>query len=372
MASARKSKQTLKKILFLLSAFLSCFFANAQHGSFTIEGDISPLKNQLGVSADSLSMILYEGYDEDQPVEFQYLRFHFSGTLDSPYATMANLFLKNDVDGELLLVIPIIKEEGHIRVWCRELPGDDLYQVEVTGTPLNDAMTQRIGDYMNVNFEMLDLSRDTTLTYEEISPIVEGLLAKQDSLMRFWYRDSRETELAPMLAIQDFNGTNRYREGTAELAYLEKVFPGHPALRDLETVLGMMPGLEAGDSLPRLVLHDQNGAPVDLSELNREQYLLIDFWSSVSGQSMADFPALKKLPSQYLGKPLTIVSISTDLSRNVWVESLKKYKPAGIQLWDERLEASKALHLSTYPVRFLIDPEGVVIRKGNFTELAED
>jgi hypothetical protein len=355
-------------LLFLL-AFPEGVVAQ-DRSTFTIEGDLTPLKEEFGVADDSLSLAILSGFEEEEPVALDGLRFRYAGSATKTYPAMEYLFLRNESKrGELVAAIPFFREPGNVRIWCHPLPEEGFFRIEVTGTPTNDLVTQRKDDHSDLNYDMLALAQDSTLSYEELAPLIERMIARQDSLIRYWYRDSRDTDLAPVMAIQHYYSSNNYRELADELVYLRERFPGHSDLHDLETILLRMPGIQPGDTLPDAVLRDRDGRPVRLSELAGDHYLLIDPWATVNGASLSDFRRLRRLPKNYEGKPLVLVGISTDLSRKVWLRTLRRHRPTGIQLWDEHLEASRAFHLSTYPTRLLVGPEGVVIRKGNFTTL---
>ena len=341
----------------------------AQDRTITITGDLSPLKNQWNnIDGDSLTMIFFKDYEKTDTVSFLDYRFFYTGDVDSEYVTQAYLMV-NGPDGEQIMILPVFVEPGEVSVWVRELPEEEMFNIEVTGTPNNDLWSNRIARYVDLNYEMVDISRDSTYTNDEKMDVIYGMMEQQDSLIRNFYRDNRDSEIAPVLALQRYYRMNDFLELAAEIEYLRPRFEDHPDFHSLETTFWMMPGLQPGDTLPDVTLTDINGKKRTLKELVTDAYLLLDFWSSVSGPSMADFSALKKLPTHYNGKPLHRIGISTDLSRAVWLTSLKKQKPPGIQLWDDELNASRQFHLTTYPVRFLIAPEGTIIARGNFTSL---
>jgi hypothetical protein len=360
----------LKPILLLFLLTLAGIAAAQDRGAFTIEGDLTPLKEEFAVADDSLFMTILSGFEDEEPVALDGLRFRYAGSAGGIYPAMEYLFLKNESkQGEVVVVIPFFREPGNVRVWCHPLPEEGFFRIEVTGTPSNDLVTRRMDEYTDLNYDMLALAQDSTLTYEERSSLVDRLIERQDSLIRYWYRDSRDSDLGPVMAIQHYYSSNDYRELADELVYLRERFPGHPDLHDLETVLRRMPGIQPGDTLPDALLRDRDGRPVRLSELAGDHYLLIDPWATVNGTGLSDFRRLRRLPKSYEGKPLVLVGISTDLSREVWLGTLRRRRPAGIQWWDGHQEASRAFHLSTYPTRLLVGPDGVVIRTGNFTTL---
>jgi len=360
---------SLKKtvIIILLSFCGSSVFAQIQ-GNYTITGDLRPLISSLDVAPDSLSLILMRDHEID-PIALEEGQFEYSGTINARYILSGYLRLLGPGPEEeaLSMTIPVFLEPGDIRIWCRELPDEDIFDIIVEGTPSNELMSKRISEYYNLNYRMLDASRDTLLGDEERFELITALYQQQDSIFRYLYRDNRESAIAPSLAIQQFYGTNDFEEAGREWAWLNERFPGHPDLHDLESVWMSMPGISVGEVIPEKLQKEV----ITWLEPAPKGYLLIDFWSSLSGPSIEDFHALKKLPDNYNGLPLRLVGISTDNSREIWLKSLKRYKPAGIQHWDQDHKISQAFHITSYPARFLVDPDGIVIAKGNFTDLPD-
>ena len=366
----------MKKTIITLFVLLSGFTLSAQvRGDYSITGDLRPLISSLDVAPDSLSLILMRDHEIDS-IALHQGQFEYSATVNARYVLSAYLRLlgPGSEDEALSLTIPVYLEPGNIRIWCRELPDEDIFDIVVEGTPSNNLMSHRISEYYDLNYRMLDVSRDTLLDDEERFELITTLYQQQDSIFRYLYRDNRESPIAPSLAIQQFYGTNNFEEAGQELAWLNERFPGHPDLHDLESVWMSMEGISIGDTVPDFWVTSKDGNPVHFTatfqgEPLGQYYTLYDFWSSLSGPSIGDFSALKKLPETYNGLPLYIVGINTDNSREVWLKSLKRYKPAGIQHWDEDHKVSRAFHITSYPARFLVDPEGIVIAKGNFTTL---
>lgn len=368
----------MKKIAIIILLSLCGSGALAQiRGDYTITGDLRPLISSLDVAPDSLSLILMRDHEID-PIALEQGKFEYSATLNARYVLSAYLRLLGPGPEEeaLSMTIPVFLEPGNIRIWCRELPDEDIFDIIVEGTPSNELMSNRISEYYDLNYRMLDVSRDTLLGDEERFDLITTLYQQQDSIFRYLYRDNRESAIAPSLAIQQYYGTNDFEETGRELAWLNKRFPGHPDLHDLESVWMSMPGISVGDQIPDFWVTGKDGNPVHFAAIFKgeslgQYYTLYDFWSSLSGPSIGDFDALKKLPDTYNGLPLYLVGISTDNSREIWLKSLQRYKPAGIQHWDQDHKVSQAFHITSYPARFLVDPDGIVVAKGNFTTLPD-
>ena len=365
----------MKKKIFILLVVLSAggFGGFAQsNGSYSIKGDIGRVVELWGINPNSLVLTFTPYSGQTDTLALSGGRFAYSGTVRSRYPTQEYLLAATEADPENELRIPVFLEPGEITVWCRELPEEGTIDIVVSGTPSNDLVSERRSRYSDLTYEMLDVARDSTLKEEEKQRLIEEKINQQDSLFRFFYRDNRDTPIAPLLAIQEFYNTNRFVEAGEELACLNQRFPNHPHLHNLKSVWMSMEGIAVGDTIPDLALTDTNGNAVAWRELAATgSYLLLDFWSSLSGPGIADFAPLKQIPHTYNGLPLRLAGISTDNSPAVWRQSLRRYKPAGIQLWDEGHRASRTLHITSYPVRFLVDPDGVVVAKGNFTELPD-
>ena len=351
-------------ILLAITAGICVSVLAQNNGAYTIQGDVGKAIELWGVNPDSLVATFTPDSGEADTLVFQNGRFAYSGVVHSRYPAMGYLLAITDADPESSLRIPVFLEPGEIRIWCRDLPEEGMIDIVVSGTPSNDLMSGRTSRYFDLMYEMLDIARDTLMDEALRTRLIEEKIEAQDSLIRFFYRDNRDTPAAPLLAIQEFYETNRFTEAGEELARLSEKFPDHPDLHNLESVWMSMPGISVGDTIPEAMSDILQG-----SAPSSEGYVLIDFWSSLSGPNLRDFAALKKLPATYNGLPLYQVSISTDNSPGPMRRTVNRYKPAGMHSWDEGHILSKAFHITSYPTRFLVGPDGVVIAKGNFTEL---
>lgn len=364
-----------KAVVLLLLLLLGGGIGYGQDRTFTIAGDLRKLKHHWGdIDGDSLAMTIhFLSSETTDSVPFRDYRFRYTGEAVSPFVEMAYLTVEGlSEEQEPITLLSFFVEPGTIAVEVRELPEEDMYNIEVTGTPNNELWNGRFSRYVDLNYEMVAVSRDTTFTNDEKMERIDRMLAEQDSLVRTLYRDNRESPIAPTLALQHYYSSNEYRELAGEIDYLTERFADHPDLSQLETVLRRMPGLQVGDPLPAVAsLTNRHAQPVDLATLGPGKYLLLYFWSSVSEPAFEKFLALKRFPKSYEGKEVMLVGISTDPDRSLWLRSLKRHKPPGLQLWDGNREAAGDFHITVHPTHFLIDPEGTVVAKGGFTSPEE-
>lgn len=98
---------------------------------------------------------------------------------------------------------------------------------------------------------------------------------------------------------------------------------------------------------------------------SHKKYTLIDFWFSHCGPCLGDFPKYKEVYTQYKDKGLEIIGISTDQTKNVddWKKVIKEKDLPWIHFLDENGTESKKYNINAFPTTFLLDSEGIIIKK---------
>ena len=103
---------------------------------------------------------------------------------------------------------------------------------------------------------------------------------------------------------------------------------------------------------------DMEGKEVSLSDF-KGKYVYIDLWATWCGPCVAEIPYLKKLEKYFSGRDICFVSISSDKSRETWVEFVRKQDLKGVQLhMGEDKEYMKEIRCHGIPRFLLIDREG--------------
>jgi thiol-disulfide isomerase/thioredoxin len=107
----------------------------------------------------------------------------------------------------------------------------------------------------------------------------------------------------------------------------------------------------------------------DLSEIFKKEkgrYVYIDFWGIWCKPCMVEMPHYKKLIEEANGKPVSFLFLAVETSEKD-VESVKeKYKIPGKFISLSREEtalANRLMGFTSYPSRFLLDPEGNIISR---------
>ena len=107
--------------------------------------------------------------------------------------------------------------------------------------------------------------------------------------------------------------------------------------------------------------YTKDGEAVSISSLvDKQDFLLIDFWASWCGPCRRLMPGLKSLLADYSGK-LAIVSVSVDEDAEAWQKTVNDLGLTWLQLRDTNDEGSKIYGITTIPHTVLINREGIIL-----------
>jgi thiol-disulfide isomerase/thioredoxin len=120
-----------------------------------------------------------------------------------------------------------------------------------------------------------------------------------------------------------------------------------------------------GATFPQMNVVDSFGVWQKLKISKDSGYILIDFWFSGCNPCIAQFDKLKELIEKYKNKKFSIQGISVDLKKDErkWLDIIKQYSLTWPQFWDvDRLESEK-LNINFFPMNFLLNNNGKIIKK---------
>ena len=112
-------------------------------------------------------------------------------------------------------------------------------------------------------------------------------------------------------------------------------------------------------------LMSSTGQKISLKDF-KGKYVLLDFWASWCGPCRKEHPNLIKAYEQFNQKNFEIISISLDNDKSSWLEAIKKDKINWTNISDlkgQQNEIALKYGVQAIPANFLINPDGIIIKK---------
>ena len=139
--------------------------------------------------------------------------------------------------------------------------------------------------------------------------------------------------------------------------------------------------ISIGQMAPDLKFNNLQDQEIQLSKINKDRIVLLDFWASWCGPCRMTNPRLVELYNKYKDakfkdakKGFTIVSVSLDKTKEAWQKAVTKdglvweYHMSDLGFWNSK--AAELYGVQFIPQAFLLGPDGKVIAKYTSTEAA--
>lgn len=133
--------------------------------------------------------------------------------------------------------------------------------------------------------------------------------------------------------------------------------------------------IKIGDQYQNFIQYDIDDREVKLSSL-AGKIILVEFWASWCAPCRRENPHLLNVYNKYRDKDFEIIAVSTDNDKNEWKRAIKEDQLTWLNVNGRKgLENEAALiyGVSFYPSNFLINKQGIIIKKNiGYKELAEE
>ncbi|WP_415158529.1 peroxiredoxin family protein [Parafilimonas sp.] len=129
-----------------------------------------------------------------------------------------------------------------------------------------------------------------------------------------------------------------------------------------------------GSVFPDIKVLNKNYAPVLYAPATSiSKYVLIDFWFSHCTPCLQEFPTYARIYERFKKNGFEIAGISVDQKqdRNIWAKVVIEKKLNWAQYLDEDGKIANRLSITQFPTNFLLDSNGIIIKKNLIPEEPE-
>jgi thiol-disulfide isomerase/thioredoxin len=141
----------------------------------------------------------------------------------------------------------------------------------------------------------------------------------------------------------------------------------HPVVRDVIARAEALRRVEPGNRYVNIVQPDPDGNEIDLADvLQKNKYVLIDFWAAWCGPCLAEIPYMVKDYAEYHHKGFEIYAVSLDHSRDAWLAAISDLEldwlhVGYVRYWDN--PACKDYAVTGIPANFLVSSDGIIVAR---------
>lgn len=322
----------MKKILFLLTAFLSgvTLSLTAADG-YIIKGNIS----------GGYSGYIYLSYqDVKDSALVRNNTFEFTGKVDKPVLAWINLQSFANINWIYLENSPI-NLEGTFKTKVIENEVINFYLISsITGSHSQKLLDQ-YREFCNTNRKKENFNE---LRFQEL----KLMFTKNPKLpVNGWILGDLSVN-NPVYTIKEF----------LELySMLDTAAMQINDIRIIHTGLRTMNKYGLGQPFPTFELSNHRGEVIKSSKFSGK-VVFIDFWASWCAPCRAKHPALVELQKKYQDKNFEVVSITIDKDKNPWLKAITKDNLTWHNLYDEDNKIKNLLGIQSIPFSYLVDEQG--------------
>ena len=120
--------------------------------------------------------------------------------------------------------------------------------------------------------------------------------------------------------------------------------------------------VQAGDRAPEFSLATASGQGISLSDYEGK-WVLLNFWASWCPPCVQETPSLNRLQDEFRDKGLVVIGISEDESEEDYQQFIDRFGITFPTVRDTSKQVKIRYGTQLIPESYLINPEGIVVRK---------
>lgn len=154
----------------------------------------------------------------------------------------------------------------------------------------------------------------------------------------------------------DFNADVYYQFG--------KNCPYRDIAKIVETRFGHLEKMLPGKPSPEIILNTVKNENISSKNFFKNKLTYIDMWATWCKPCIKEFPDLAILKEEYKNENIQFVSISTDETRDAWINYVEKEGLSGAQFWADNNNKkifNTAFNINMIPRFILLDGKGNII-----------
>lgn len=319
---------------------------------------------------------------EDTYVYLQEVKGRDINTLDSAIVTNGKFELTGNADEVQVrylsldpqvagrMMSSIVLEPGNIKVAI------DNEKIEVTGTKLNDALTnheakisEKQKDIMAISQQFQSASQEGTMTPELEEELVGKFNSIQEELSTMtadFIKSNMDNELGKFMFITN---APAYEPEMQEeiLALADENYKSRTEVQAIIEKLENAKRVAIGQKFQDFTMKDPAGNDVSLSDYaGKGNVVLIDFWAAWCGPCRQEMPNVVEAYKEFKDKGFEIVGVSLDRDQESWEKGLSDLNMTWPQMSDLKFWDTPVVSLYAFrgiPHTVLLDGEGNIIAK---------